>query len=127
MASSRRRLLAALSERRGHVGVVIVVTGLALLAAGLVGLNIAIVIAIIAFVVAGAVLLETARERRRGPRAPGVLRFVMTTFVVGATTFGLMQLLPYGRDHTNPPVTGEPQWANAETRELMVRACFRLP
>ena len=38
--------------------------------------------------------------------------------------FGLIQLVPYGRDHTNPPVTGEPQWANPETRDLMVRACF---
>lgn len=38
--------------------------------------------------------------------------------------FGLIQLVPYGRDHSNPPVTGEPQWANPQTRELMVRACF---
>lgn len=38
--------------------------------------------------------------------------------------FGAIQLVPYGRDRTNPPVTGEPQWANPETRELMVRACF---
>lgn len=37
--------------------------------------------------------------------------------------FFAIQLVPYGRDRTNPPVTGEPQWANPETRELMVRAC----
>lgn len=44
--------------------------------------------------------------------------------VASVMVFGLIQLVPYGRDTTNPPVTGEPQWASPETRELMVRACF---
>ena len=35
-----------------------------------------------------------------------------------------IQLVPYGRDHTNPPVTGEPPWDSAATRELAVKACF---
>ncbi len=34
------------------------------------------------------------------------------------------QIVPYGRDHSNPPITGEPAWATPETRDLMVRACF---
>lgn len=38
--------------------------------------------------------------------------------------FGLIQLVPYGRAHTNPPVTGEPAWDSPRTRELAVRACF---
>lgn len=38
--------------------------------------------------------------------------------------FGLIQLVPYGGDHSNPPVLAEPQWATPETRDLMVRACF---
>lgn len=38
--------------------------------------------------------------------------------------FGLIQLVPYGRDHTNPPVLGEPTWDSPQTRELAVRACF---
>ena len=38
--------------------------------------------------------------------------------------FGLIQLVPYGKDHTNPPVLAEPQWSSPETRDLMVRACF---
>ncbi|MEZ5238281.1 MAG: heme-binding domain-containing protein [Microthrixaceae bacterium] len=42
----------------------------------------------------------------------------------GLLTFGIIQLVPYGRSHSNPPVTGEPQWADARTRELMVNACF---
>jgi hypothetical protein len=36
----------------------------------------------------------------------------------------LAQLVPYGRDHTNPPVTGEPEWDSPATRELATRACF---
>ncbi len=42
--------------------------------------------------------------------------------VVGA--FLLIQAIPYGRGHTNPPVVQEPSWASAQTRQLAVRACF---
>jgi hypothetical protein len=35
-----------------------------------------------------------------------------------------IQLVPYGGRHTNPPVTQEPQWDQARTRALAVRACF---
>lgn len=34
------------------------------------------------------------------------------------------QLVPYGRDHTNPPVVAEPAWNSAATRALAERACF---
>ncbi|NTU52574.1 MAG: heme-binding domain-containing protein [Chlorobiaceae bacterium] len=34
----------------------------------------------------------------------------------------LIQFLP-GRDHLNPPVTGEPQWDSPRTAELFTRAC----
>lgn len=34
-----------------------------------------------------------------------------------------MQLVPYGRDHTNPPVLAEPAWDSPETRALFMRAC----
>ena len=36
----------------------------------------------------------------------------------------LVQLVPYGRHHTNPPGRREPVWDSARTRELAVRACF---
>ena len=36
----------------------------------------------------------------------------------------LAQLVPYGRDHTNPPVVAEPAWDHPATRALAVRACF---
>lgn len=38
--------------------------------------------------------------------------------------FVLIQVVPYGRSHTNPPVTGEPAWDSPRTRELAKRACF---
>lgn len=36
----------------------------------------------------------------------------------------LIQAVPYGRDHSNPPVVAEPAWDSPRTRELAVRACF---
>lgn len=36
----------------------------------------------------------------------------------------VIQLVPFGRDHDNPPVAAEPSWDSAQTRELAVRACF---
>lgn len=37
---------------------------------------------------------------------------------------GAIQLVPYGRGHTNPPVVREPTWDRPDTRALAVRACF---
>lgn len=39
-------------------------------------------------------------------------------------TFLVIQLVPYGRDHINPPVTGEPAWDAPATRALARQACF---
>ena len=39
-------------------------------------------------------------------------------------TFVAIQLVPYGRDHSNPPVTGEPIWDAPATRTLAKQACF---
>lgn len=36
----------------------------------------------------------------------------------------LIQFVPYGRDHSNPPVTAEPQWDSPRTRELAAGSCF---
>jgi len=35
----------------------------------------------------------------------------------------LIQLVPYGRAHENPPVTGEPTWSDPQTNALFDRAC----
>lgn len=35
----------------------------------------------------------------------------------------LIQFIPYGREHTNPPVIAEPTWDSPQTRALFFRAC----
>ena len=42
--------------------------------------------------------------------------------LVGA--FVLIQVIPYGRDHTNPPTTSEPEWDSPRTRTLAAGACY---
>lgn len=53
------------------------------------------------------------------------LRRLLKWMVIG---FGMLiiiiQFVPYGRDHDNPPVTSEPAWDSPVTRDLAVRACF---
>ncbi len=56
-----------------------------------------------------------------GWRFPKVLGVTLACLVA---LFGIMQLVPYGRAHTNPPVRQEPAWDSPRTRELAVRACF---
>src|SRR6056297_3230811 len=41
-----------------------------------------------------------------------------------AAVFLVIQLIPYGRSHTNPPIVLEPDWDSPRTRELAERACF---
>ena len=36
----------------------------------------------------------------------------------------LIQFIPFGRNHTNPPVVREPAWNSPATRILIRRACF---
>ena len=47
---------------------------------------------------------------------------------VGALALGALlvalQLVPYGRDHSNPPVVRDAPWASPEGRRLAVAACY---
>lgn len=54
-------------------------------------------------------------------RALKALAVALASIVV---IFLLMQLVPYGRTHSNPPTIVEPAWDSPRTRELAVRACF---
>jgi hypothetical protein len=51
-------------------------------------------------------------------------RIIVILFGIAIAVFLLIQLVPYGKDHTNPPVTGEPAWDSPQTRELAKRSCF---
>jgi hypothetical protein len=52
------------------------------------------------------------------------LLVVLVIVVVGVFGFGLIQLIPYGRDHTNPPVSADAPWSSPAVRDLAVRACY---
>ncbi|HEX7476605.1 MAG TPA: heme-binding domain-containing protein [Polyangiales bacterium] len=51
-------------------------------------------------------------------------RSVKRGLMVAAGLFVAAQLVPYGRDHTNPPVGKTPEWDSDATRQLAERACF---
>ena len=93
-----------------------------------------VVIGLSAAVAAGLMLLVVAatlavyRMLTRSPVSwdePLRRRRLATSALVALALIGvLIQGIPYGWDRTNPPVTGEPSWDSARTRELTVRACF---
>jgi mono/diheme cytochrome c family protein len=51
-------------------------------------------------------------------------RVLLIVALAGVAAFVLIQLVPYGRDHTNPRVTAEPVWDSARTERLARDACF---
>jgi hypothetical protein len=53
-----------------------------------------------------------------------LLRIVMVSLAWLIGLFALIQLIPYGRTHSNPPTVQEPNWDSPRTRALAKRACF---
>jgi hypothetical protein len=51
-------------------------------------------------------------------------RWILVFFGLVVVLFLLIQLVPYGRDHTNPPVVSEPAWDSAQTEQLARSACY---
>ena len=49
----------------------------------------------------------------------GILALVALAVLV------LIQLVPFGRDHTNPPAVSEPQWSSPAARSLVKARCFQ--
>jgi len=52
------------------------------------------------------------------------MKIILTILGIGVSAFLLIQLIPYGHDHTNPAVVAEPAWDSTQTRDLAKRACF---
>ena len=50
-----------------------------------------------------------------------ILLIILAVLVGG---FLFIQLVPYGRNHTNPPVINEITWDSPETQALAERACY---
>jgi hypothetical protein len=57
-------------------------------------------------------------------RARNRKTYLFRTLFAVAILFPVIQLVPYGRDHKNPPLVREPDWNSRQTRELAIRACF---
>lgn len=53
-----------------------------------------------------------------------VKRFIKIGAIIAVSGFVLIQLVPYGRNHSNPAITGEPNWDSPQTKELAQRACY---
>ncbi|MDA1280315.1 MAG: heme-binding domain-containing protein [Chloroflexi bacterium] len=56
---------------------------------------------------------------RKSLKRTGIFAALLLVFA-----FVVVQAVPYGRNHENPPVIAEPAWDIPATRELVVRACF---
>jgi len=50
----------------------------------------------------------------------GITRSLLIVVTAGIA----IQLIPYGREHANPPVVREPAWDSPATRALAKKACF---
>ncbi len=47
---------------------------------------------------------------------------ILGMFVLG---FLLIQLVPFGHNHTNPPTVSEPNWSSTQARALVKEHCFQ--
>jgi hypothetical protein len=75
-------------------------------------------------IVAAPTLVYAWRMLRSGGNELTDARFLLVLSASILVMLPVIQAVPYGRAHSNPPITGEPQWSSPRTRELMVRACF---
>lgn len=51
-------------------------------------------------------------------------KIIQFTVIGVVGLFVLIQFVPYGRAHTNPPTVMEPNWDSPETKALADRACL---
>jgi hypothetical protein len=51
-------------------------------------------------------------------------KFLLAVLGAAAVLLLLIQLVPYGRNHTNPPLVREPAWDSPQTQQLAQRACY---
>jgi hypothetical protein len=75
-------------------------------------------------IVAAPTIVYAWRMLRSGDNKLTDARFLLVLSASILVMLPVIQAVPYGRSHSNPPITGEPQWSSPRTRELMVRACF---
>ncbi len=49
---------------------------------------------------------------------------VRKLLLAGVVVFALLQLVPYGWSHPNPPVTQDAPWPSEQARQLATAACY---
>ena len=80
----------------------------------LIGLNIVFTVALLVLFVGVSFAVHRWRIRRNpGMDGPGAIS--ATGIVAAVGVFALIQLVPYGRSHSNGPVIAEPKWADSQT------------
>lgn len=52
------------------------------------------------------------------------MNLIAKTALTGIAALLLIQFVPYGRDHQNPPIIREPAWSSPAVRDLAKRGCF---
>ncbi len=52
-------------------------------------------------------------------------KIILYVIVGGIILLGLIQLVPFGHDHSNPAMVSEPQWSSPEARALAKEHCFQ--
>jgi hypothetical protein len=62
--------------------------------------------------------------KRRTVKRRTVKRWIVRILVAGAVPFLVLQLVPYGWWHENPPVTADAPWPDADSAALARRACY---
>jgi len=67
-------------------------------------------------------LVARRLSRHAGKVTPGRVAISAASVLLGVLV--LIQAVPYGRTHDNPPVSAEPDWNSPRTRELAVVACY---
>jgi mono/diheme cytochrome c family protein len=59
------------------------------------------------------------------PKGENMKKIVLIVAIVGIVLFGLIQLIPFGHEHTNPAMVSEPAWSSPEARALVKEHCFQ--
>jgi mono/diheme cytochrome c family protein len=54
-----------------------------------------------------------------------IKKLALSLLVGALAIFVLIQFIPYGHAHTNPPVVSEPNWSSPEARALVKEHCFQ--
>ena len=66
---------------------------------------------------------QTPASTASAPRRDLIRRLFVSGFALVLLAGVAIQFVPYGRNHTNPRVSGEPAWNSAQTRLVFQRSC----